>query len=142
MVAVVGDLQTDVYTILNADSNVTSVTTEITDGMPANLIKGGDGPFILVHTPTNTGDRLSISNTKFKNKLRIEIEIFARQEKNVRNLIDKVSTALIDGQDTTRAHKYYWCNPKQNTIEPVWLTGETSKPLWHSSLFVEYFLVA
>ncbi len=142
MVDIASTLQTDIYTILSGDSNVTAITTEITDGMPTNLVKGGDGPFILVHTPEMTGDRINLSNTKFKTKCTAEIELFSRQESNVRSLVDKISQSLIDNQNTTRAHNIFWCNPRRNTIDMVWLSNESSKPMWHGRLMVEYLVVS
>jgi len=146
-------LQSSIITILKADTATLSfthaddeVTTRtlsdlsIMDGVPVQLIKGIGFPHIIVHTPEENTERLTL--TKFKTEFNVHIEIIDRYEGNVRILTDAVKDALHNAQTTTKGSSYWWfgrrirSNLNYNYLPSI--KGEEGKPVWHMDLFLTY----
>lgn len=135
---------TTTITFTHADSEITTRTLgdlNIMDGIPVQLIEGVGFPYIIVHTPEENSERLTL--TKHKTEFNVHIEIIGKYEGNVRTLTDAVKDALHNAQATTKASGYWWYGRRIRTnLNYTYLQSFTGKkegkPVWHMDLFLTY----
>lgn len=135
---ILNNLQSTVYNIIKNDSTVQSKTTNVMDGVPAQMIRGVGFPYILVHTPEGSEERVTI--TKFKVNATVHIEVVSKTESIVRETADAVRDALRSNQSTTRTEGHFMLKlPMRGRLNQRFLPNEKSKPVWTYDLFVTYF---
>jgi len=135
----VDTLQGIIVSILTNDSTVSGYTTKILDGFPTALTKGAGFPHIIVHTPDTKEERKTQGvNPKFRNTLSVSIEIYSRQEGNVREITDAVRNAIRTNQSSTRASGYAYLDTNQTSVKHIYLPGEVTYPVWTSTVKISY----
>lgn len=154
MANAVQTLQSSLLAILRANATALTVTypddstgtatineSKILDGVPSDMLKGTGFPYIIVHTPEQDTNRLTLGDSfKLKTEFSVHIEVIDRRERNVRILTDGVIDALFDAQTTTRADGFYLFGKSIRTnVNYTYLPeGAREKAVWHMDLFFTF----
>jgi hypothetical protein len=131
------ELQSQIREILaDSSSNTYALTQNVMDGMPIDLIKGRGFPYVLVHSPVISEDRLTMS--KFIMTANVRIEIISEQEQHARSVYDAVRQDLKE--DTTiKANQGYWYRNATSSINYSRVElGGRMKGFWTITANIEY----
>ena len=92
--------QEEIYSIISTDSTVSSLTTNIVDGLPITQMQRGIGfPYVKIPCPEYTEERYTF--TKSKVTLDLSITVYSTRASVLRELTDAIRKAITDNQDAT-----------------------------------------
>ena len=117
--------------------SLSSISGEIIDGQPFDLIKGVGFTYVIVHTPEEEGEK-KLTQTKRESHLVVHIEAYSKKERNARVWTDAILNALINAT-LPRSHGFYINKPTNRHIrtkkeyEQAYL-----KPVWKMNIYVPY----
>jgi hypothetical protein len=105
------DIQSTVYDILSTDTTVKTYTENVYDGRPPKMAEGIGFPYIIVHTPSISREKLTFTNSITNRRYSIEcsttLEVYSKKEGDLRKLMDAIEDSLFRGQDTTRGKQLF-----------------------------------
>ena len=128
--------------ILREDSTLKKFTTNIIDGNPVFKSKLTGFPYILVRTPKRTEEKLTYSNNINDERRLIILEfpiiIVSRQERIVREISDKVLSALKNNQNTTKKYLMYLFGDRIRTVQTEGFLPNSKTYIYTNNLTVPY----
>ncbi|MHA1868106.1 MAG: hypothetical protein ACTSXD_08555 [Candidatus Heimdallarchaeaceae archaeon] len=133
--------QSTIYNVLASDSTVVSYVQagpqlNIYDGFPDMSVRSGKSLFILIRSPNDSEDWITLR--KKKATITCEIEVYGTKEGDVRLLSDAVRQALRKEHNTFKNANMMWQNVESTNITPTFLTGEQNQPVWTRTIIFSF----
>jgi len=89
------ETQSVIYNILSSDSTLTALTTNIFDGNPERVVREHGFPMVIINSPEYETRLLTM--TKWENNIICGLEVYSKQESNVRRVFDAMVNAIKNG---------------------------------------------
>ena len=132
------ELQSNVFNLIN---NAYGSSYNVMDGMPAGLWSGRGFPYVLVHTPEVSDEK--ITQTKWRMTATLTIEIVSPQESTVRIIYDEIRNLLKTNQTATRGKNAFLYRNARSAISSVFIPGKQRvNRVWNMKMEVEYVVTS
>lgn len=86
------EAQSNLWSLLRADTTIATYTKNVLDGIPLGLTKGTGFPYVIVPTP-EVSDEHYLTFTKKIESISFRVDVFDRKESVLRSLCDAIRNA-------------------------------------------------
>lgn len=132
--------QTNVWNLLRSDATLLSMTKNILDGVPLGLTKGTGFPYIIVPTPTLSGESYITFNRKQRTII-FNIETFDRKESVLRTVVDRISYLLQTSSPTFKT-SYGMMKYISSSTGMSYITDEDNSVIYNYTVSATYEWIA